>query len=98
MAVPATDDPPFFENFVPLRNFLEGRPDYQNTCFIASALNLSTWLPVIVEELGIQQAEGVEWTEARWKQSIVNVRSRWDGKYQWTPESHGQDDLSLIHI
>ena len=50
----------------------------------------------IAEELGILDANAVSFSEAQWKAVIIAVRTRWGGKYAWTPESHGQDDVAEL--
>ena len=95
-SVPPNGDASLFRNFVPLPNFLPGRLEYQNSCFIASVVNMSAWIPAIVEELGLQEDELREWSEEQWKQVIVDVRTRWNGKYRWTSQSHGQDDVAEL--
>ena len=93
---PSSSEPTLFRNFVPLRNFLPGRQEYDNTCFIASALNLSAWIPAIAQGMGIQPSDETNWNEQRWQDVILNTRSKWQGKYQWTQESHGQDDVAEL--
>ena len=62
-----------FRNFVPLRNFTEGQREYENTCFIAAAVNLSAWIPAIAEELAILSQGNHDWDERRWQELIADV-------------------------
>ena len=68
-------------------HFLSGSRDYDNTCFIAATLNLSSWLPAIEESLLGAPMPSLCWSDALWKQVIQDVRTRWNGKYKWSADA-----------
>ena len=83
--------------FRSLPNFMPGDRDYRNTCFIASALNLASWIPAVEQELISEHAKGDGWTESSWKSLIKSVRGeKFDNKYKWTAASNGQDDAAEL--
>lgn len=85
-----------FETFVPLRNFLPGSLDFNNTCFIAATLQLSAWIPAIHAAALADRVGRLPWNEALWKEVITRIRTRWNRKYQWTAANQGRDDAAEL--
>ena len=91
------DSQHMFMQFLSLPNFMSGDRDYRNTCFIASALNLASWVPAIEQELISEDAKGDRWTESSWKNIVKSVRGeKFGNKYKWTAASNGQDDAAEL--
>ena len=75
-----------FRKFIPLHNFIPGNnKDYRNTCFIASALNLASWIPAIAEGLVDAPIMNNNWDEGQWRAVITKVRRLDNAKYKWEP-------------
>ena len=92
----STPEGAIFRTFIPLPNFLPGDQDYENTCFIVATLNLSAWLPSIQTALFPQYQQPSQWNNQLWQVLIKRIRYFWNFKYQWTPESRGQDDAAEL--
>ena len=70
--------------FISLPNGQAGSDNYRNTCFIAVVVNLRALIPQIGRVLQLQTHT--------WKETIDLVRSKWNARYSYNEDHHGQHD------